>query len=547
MKLTIGGKQIALPKDARISIQRSSPALNEDTGSFSYPFPVPTAPNQQILGWPGKLQRSGEMADQTFILEDSGLQVFSGEVDYDLITKNEIGVILKSGYTVFRSKMSGKKLGEIDYGSESWLPENYTAQQVTAKLSEWDLANTNGNQKYIVSPVAINDALYTTSVDAQVNKIDKLTGNLKYDTGGTRQNVNLYMLQFLASFMIDKIFESAGYTVFSNELKTSEFSQLVVFSRIINITYGSVRFGIPGLEQTGILHYSKLMPDVPVLEFIDNIAGLLCLMYDIDERKKSVRILFKKNIFEPGNVDDLKMVELAGWQHSEERNSGGFKIGYKSQDSELDTRSDYIPEREVSTLPTPSIDGEIVHVTSQNIDYITVTTNEIKEWKQIGRLKEYISGTGSESIELALKIPRAVVHPDGYPVPKLELTPLNRSYAFENLKETIVSIYHGRKNINSMNIPLLSGDSWGVAGGWSIGLTPHLAPACIYEQVYKDFLNWKAFKARGFTKFIELTLPQVLALRWDKKYNIDGIEVILDKINFELPHYGMVKIEGFTA
>jgi len=547
MKLTISGRQIALPTDAKISIQRSSPALNEDTGSFSYPFPVPTAPNQQILGWPGKLQRAREMADQTFILEDSGLQVFSGEVDYDLITKNEIGVILKSGYTVFRSKMSGRKLGEIDYGSESWLPLYYTTQQVTAKLAEWDAANTNGNAKYYVSPIAINDALYTTSVDDYVNKIDKLTGKLKYDSGGTRQNVNLYMLQFRASFMIDKIFESAGYTVLSNELKTSEFGQLVVFSRIINVTYGSTRFGIPGLEQTDILHYSKLMPDVTVLEFIDNIAGLLCLMYDIDERKKTVRILFKKNIFEPGNVEDLKMVELAGWQHSEERNSGGFKIGYKSQDSDLDTKTDYIPDRDVISLPVPTIDGEIVHVVSQNIDYITVTTNEIKEWKQIGRLKEYISGNGAEDVELDLKVPRTVAHPDGYPLPKFEIIPLNRSYAFPAIQETIVSLYHGRKEVNSVGIPYLSGDCWGFADGWSIGLTPHLAPPYIYEKVYKDFLNWKAFKARGFTKFIELTLPQVLALRWDKKYNIDGIELILDKINFELPHYGTVKIEGFTG
>ncbi len=217
------------------------------------------------------------------------------------------------------------------------------------------------------------------------------------------------------------------------------------------------------------------------------------------------------------------------------------------EDSDLDTRSDYIPERDVSALPSATIDGEIVHVVSQNIDYITVITNEIKEWKQIGRLKEYISGNGSESVELDLKIPRAVVHPDGYQVPKLELTPLNRSYTFENMKETIVSIYHGRKNINSVGIPVISGDSWAIANGWSIGLTPHLAPACIYELVYTDFLNWKAFKARGFVKFIELTLAQVLALRWDKKYTIDGIELILDKINFELPHYGTVKIEGFTG
>jgi len=547
MKLTIGGKQIALPQDAKISIQRSSPALNEDTGSFSYPFPVPTLPNQQILGWPGKLQRAGEIADQSFVLEDSGLQVFSGEVDYDLITRNEIGVILKSGYTVFRSKMSGKKLGDIDYGSENWLPLYYTTQQVTAKLAEWDAANTNGNGKYYVSPVAINDALNTTSVNDYVNKIDKLTGKLKYDSGGTRLNVNLYMLQFRASFMLEKIFESAGYTVLADELKTSEFGKLVVFSRIINVTYGSIRFGIPGLEQTDILHYAKLMPDVLVLEFADNIAKLLCLMYDIDERRKTVRILFRKNIFAPGNVDNLKMVELAGWQHSEERNAGGFKISFKSQDSDLDTKSDYIPDKDVDWLPVPSIDGEVVHVISQDADYITVTTGEIKEWKQIGRLKEYISGNGAESVELALKIPGAVAHPDGYPLPKLELTPLNRSYAFETMKETIVSIYHGRKEVNTVGIPYLSADCWGIAAGWSIGLTPYLAPAYLYEKVYKEFLNWKAFKARGFIKYIELTLPQVLALRWDKKYNIEGIEVILDKINFELPHYGMVKIEGFTV
>src|SRR5665647_427133 len=546
MKLIIGGNPIALQKDARISIQRSSPALNEDTGSFSYPFPVPTLPNQQILGWPGKLQRAGEIADQTFILEDSGVQVFSGEVDYDLITKNEIGIILKSGYTVFRSKMSGKKLGELDYGSESWLPLYYTSQQVTSKLAEWDAANTSGNGKYYVSPIAINDALSTTSVDDYVNKIDKLTGKLKYDSGGTRQNVNLYMLQFRATFMLEKIFESAGYTILADELGTSEFSKLVVFSRIINVTYGSTRFGIPGLEQTDILQYSKLMPDVTVLEFVDNIANLLCMMYDIDERKKTVRILFKKNIFAPGNVDNLKMVELAGWQHSEERISGGFKIGYKSQDSDLDTKSDYIPDRDVNWLDTPTIDGEVVHVISQDADYITVTSGDVKEWKQIGRLKEYVSGNGAESVELALKIPVAVAHPDGYPLPKLELTPLNRSYAFANINETIASIYHGRKEVNGVGIPYLSADCWGIADGWSIGLTPYLAPEYLYEKVYKEFLNWKAFKARGFNKYIELTLPQVLALRWDKKYNINGIEVILDKINFELPHYGTVKIEGFT-
>ena len=86
MKLTVAGNQIALTEGTVISIERSTPFLNDDTGSFSFPFPVPTLPNQRVLGWPGNLERTGDIPDQTFVLEDSGLQILLGEVDYDEIT-----------------------------------------------------------------------------------------------------------------------------------------------------------------------------------------------------------------------------------------------------------------------------------------------------------------------------------------------------------------------------------------------------------------------------------------------------------------------------
>jgi hypothetical protein len=65
--------------------------------------------------------------------------------------------------------------------------------------------------------------------------------------------------------------------------------------------------------------------------------------------------------------------------------------------------------------------------------------------------------------------------------------------------------------------------------------------------VYSEFLDWKAYTARGFTKYLMLTLQQVIAMEFDTRYVINGIEVILDKVNFELPHYGIVKLEGFTV
>jgi hypothetical protein len=36
-------------------------------------------------------------------------------------------------------------------------------------------------------------------------------------------------------------------------------------------------------------------------------------------------------------------------------------------------------------------------------------------------------------------------------------------------------------------------------------------------------------------------------MEFETRYVINGIEVILDKVNFELPHYGIVKLEGFTV
>jgi len=537
MKLTIAGKPVAIPVDTKISLQRSSPALNEDTGSFSYPFSIPRLPNQHVIGWPGKLQRIGAIADQTFILEDNGLQIFEGEVDYDTVTKDQIGVILKSGYTVFRGKMEGKKLTDIDYGFESWLPEYFTDEELTAKMAEWDAANTVSNDKYVVSPCHINGGLPSGT---NVNYVLKSTGNLI--------NGQIYCLQFRAYFMLEKIFESLGYTILVDELKTSEFKDLVIFSRIMRGAgyEGHYTWCIPGLEP-GFLHYAKLMPNVLVLDFVDEITKLLCMVCDVDERMKTVRIIFKKNIFVPGNIDPLKMVELVGWEHSEKQNTKGFSIGYKSQTESLDIESGYIPDAEVATtLPVATKEGAVIHVVSLGYDYVTENNSDVLEWKQIGRLKDYTSGTDPEKIEFAFKVPVGIIDGEGdgtrYISPHLDISLPMLTDTNNGMNELMISLYHGRKS----NIPFLSGVHWEITEVWTIELPVYLTPAYLLP-LHTDFLNWKAYQARAFTKYIQLTLPEVLSLRWDKKYVIDGIEVILDKINFELPHKGTVKIEGFTA
>jgi len=74
-----------------------------------------------------------------------------------------------------------------------------------------------------------------------------------------------------------------------------------------------------------------------------------------------------------------------------------------------------------------------------------------------------------------------------------------------------------------------------------------LKPEYLYNSVYAEFLNWQTYRAREFTKYIELTMDELLALQWGKRYVINGIIVILERVNYEIPYWGKVEIKGYTG
>lgn len=561
MKLTIGGKLIALPIDTEISIERSSPFLNNDTGSFSYPFPVPTVPNQKNLGWPGRLQRSGEIPDQTFILEDGGLQVLRGEVDYDDVTAKEIGIILKSGYTEFTKKMAGKKLADVDYGSESWPITDGAVVNITnirAKLAEWDTANDTDNGKYVLSPFQISMA-YSPGNIMYVNQQfwpneGNATSYFQYPYVPGAYHGMAYCLQFRMQFVMQKIFESAGYTVLIDELSESMFNKAIFYSNILTIqiqTAGGVELASPVM---GSLEYSILMPDIAVLDYLQLVKDLFCLMYEIDEFKKAVRIKFKKDVFLPENLDAMQIKELIGWTHKEVKVIKGFKLRYMNQDDELATHTDYPDFIDVvSTLPACTLVNKMVRIFSTGRDYITIENEDGDlEWAPVGRLREYTVGDGENVVELNVKVPVQKQFQVFYLTTEwnLECPSMPAIVRATNDSYTVISflaitLYHGRKTFDGISFPYASFDRYSLDG--AIDTEMSLKPSYLYDEVYSEFLNWQTYRARRFTKYIELSLVHLIALQWGKRYNIGGIEVILDIINYEFPYDGQVKIEGFTS
>ena len=108
-----------------------------------------------------------------------------------------------------------------------------------------------------------------------------------------------------------------------------------------------------------------------------------------------------------------------------------------------------------------------------------------------------------------------------------------------------ISLYHGRKTFSFRNYPYTSFDQYSLDG--TIDTRMSLKPIYLYDNVYLEFLNWQTYRTRGFTKYIQLSLLQLLALQWGRRYMINGSVVILDTINYDLPYTGTVEVSGFTA
>lgn len=541
MKLTIGNQPVAIPRDAKISLEKSSPFLGNDATSFSYPFPIPRLPNQQVLGWPGKLERNGEISNKTFILEDQGIQVVAGEIEFDDIDDENIGVILKSGNTEFWSKIKNLKMADIDFGSETWLTNPTTFGAFDSKLQEWDADNIADNAPIIAVPFWLDNA----------DKSEKVLGNGWQTVPYSPDIYFAYMRQFRAWYLIEKIFENFDYTIAADYLKTSEFSQLIVFTKPFyqRVMASEEDPTICFLDPVGeLLIYSSRMPDMTVQDFMDHIKSITGIIFLIDDQNKRVTITLQRSLFETESIDLMSITELKGWIHREHESTDGYQLTYQSQDDENDTKIDYIINDTVAdTLPTATTEGKIVHVTSVDRDYITLKklSDSSLYWSQIGRLKPHIVGNGGLKIEFPVKVPPTdLVTWPFHPYLAIDITikrgrSNNEWFLYNDMSELYVSLFRGY--IDSMGGLLTCAEKW------APDATPSLVPADLFTSSHDDYLIWKSTNARKFTKYIQLDLPSLMALQWGKRYFIGGIRVVLEKINYELPWTGIVKVEGYTA
>ncbi len=566
MKLTVNNNRIYMPSDAKISIEKNSPVLNDDTGTFSYPFPVPTLPNQKNLGWPGRLQRVGNIPDRSFVLEDQGVQVLKGEVDYtDGVTRDEVGVVLKSGMTEFYTVMKDVMLSDIDLGSEYLWSSTPAWSAIDAKLAAWDVYNATANNPIVAAPCMMNGVTGDIAFESQyesayINNHDPETGYLtikkiiippRYFWAG------YFMLQFKVWWLIEKIFNTHGYEIVVNDVKDTGYNKAILFTRPFYVSAVGLSGGATRANPYGDLEYSSLMPSVSVLDFLDAVKSMFCLALDIDERRREVRLYFRKTIFEASSLDKRKLVEMAGWEHDEVNAMDGFSFRYQSQDDKLATEEDYEIDAVVTELPTPTEESETCRISESGHDYIAeYDEEETLVWVRIGRLKGVTTGNGEDTTEINVNVPEQESFKS---IEGAKMDGINRLMdlsggRFVDVSSLYISLYHGLRYMGDYAFPYTCGENYSKNKWFSVVqqtylyhyTTPSLTPAALYADVYEDWLNWH-YQARAWKKYFRMSLQEVINLQWNKRYVVNGIPIILDKIKFDLPYNGIIEVDGYTA
>jgi hypothetical protein len=419
-------------------------------------------------------------------------------------------------------------------------------------LQRWTDSNTTNNGKYRCVPFSVADLVGIGTGGKVVNTLDA-AGDITFDAAQP-----YFCLQFQLNFIVSKIFEQAGYTIKENGIVGSDIENVLVFGKImrISVLYFAGNSGTEKSIQTPYideLHYSYLMPDVNVLDFIENISTQYCLTFDINERTKAVSIFFTKSVFEAGNVVNIKDgAELDSFTHYEETEKDGFILKYQNQDDELANEYEYSADSSVNAygdLPSPSSSyaDAIIRVANTNREYKCIEVDSVFEWVQIGRLKPYFSGNAENEFEISCKIPvnqEVTIDAMGIDIdtPHIGVSLVRDDFTDIGI---YITLWRGIRVYGGSYIPFISSDQYSVDG--SHYNTFYLHPECLYNNFYRDYVRWNTYRARQCEKFIELPLAEALELSFRKRYRISGIPILLNKISSEHPYPGYIKIEGYTT
>ena len=469
--------------------------------------------------------------------------------------------------------MEGNDISGLDLGKETWLT-GFTSENINAKLAEWDSHNRNfpsDGHEYVVLPFYVNNS---SGEKLLINDHENNDGEAKLKTVTINDYDGFsgqYCIQFSAARLLNRVLKAAGYRVVKNELIGTEWEKVCLFGKIITLSHDVTptwesTIELPGgVEISGsylikdspygdYLNYADIVPDWDVDDFITKLKKLFCVTVDFDNKEKTVSVYFNKSIFLTDPI--ILKNEIGDPDHGEYDEQEGFELSVGSQDdsnatlSNDDKYEDYAIFTNVDTyqyLPGASNDyrNKAFYVKDTGRKYRCENDNGWK-WKRIGRLEPYIEGEGENVKPIDVSIPQNV-ELGKIDVPYIQYSFPDDPETFEDMGKLAFTFFQGLYTVNDVEYRILSADRYSLDSLDTVfDFGKSLMPSYLYEQLYRQYLNWDTYRKREFTKYFLMKLADVVNLKWDQRYAIDGVAVILNQKKFDLPYEGVVELNGYT-
>lgn len=262
---------IDMPEDGEMEFVLKGPALSDDfiSGSYSQGYTLPFSRNNQAFF---KNAQFVETRDRIKVYDNimfyaSNIHWFTGKIN--LIKINEKGYLISYSITGFAIDVFGKKLKDVNYGSDYYL--GYTQFDILAAakliaMQNYPAVNFNFPTVECISFYYADNEDVTTGTNAnfrgKINNYERLLDRFipnVYDPSLGAINKNTMVPMLYLFFVIKKAIEDLGYKWSGNFFDDSELATIVLFN---TYSLDDVRdTEILKVFQPGIVNYSLFSGD----------------------------------------------------------------------------------------------------------------------------------------------------------------------------------------------------------------------------------------------------------------------------------------------
>lgn len=563
LRFEIEGKIVELGSTV-ISHRMNNPMF-EDVGSYSLPFTIPaTNYNKSILNRNTRTYSATVFIGAwpiygAYIMETSDDDIFEG--------------YFTTGNSVFRSKVDGVLLSDLSHteiipGSASL---SFTEALTAAANSSFPTYNYTcfpmlNPEYYNEDPFTRHQVINAWTFDPENTDADRFWNFHSLDVE------RLFAPSFYLVFVLQRLFSEYGYSIESNAiLDDTELKTLVIPNM-------NTKGPLSSTMQNYELSFEDALPPVEINKFISAIEDAFNLTVFISDISRTVHIVKNTGIVKSQAEKKLTLQKRV---HNIEEKADGYSLAFEkpSGDSfyniaDTDNYSlglSVFNKEDISYYPASSFKNQLCKVVNNDIYYLSKLTNskpETWEWEYLG--KDYQDGKNGKG-DFQRSIGFAPVLTDNDYIydlntpgpqefallPKVEVSCYNSAdmqeyRTFESLR---LLFYRGivtaggdilDPNDQVATYPLASPDVYKAKGQigparYGRDKIPSANQALkwdgqygLYETHYKDYIYWYSNIRKSATDQYLLSLEEILAIQFWKKYQAGNQSVLIRSMNLKL-------------